>query len=256
MLAEKFSLEGQVAIVTGGGQGLGKVFCLAFAEAGADVVVAEINPTTGQQTVDDVARLERRALAIETDVRSRESVQNMVSAALGEFGQIDVLMNNAGIVKWCPAEEVPEEDWREVMDVNLNGLFLCCQEVGKHMIERRRGSIINIASMSGLIVNRPQDQTSYNASKAAVIQLTKSLAVEWAPHNIRVNAMAPGYMGTDMAKPFFENPEYGPHWIGAIPMKRPGKPEELGPAAVFLASDASSYVTGATLVVDGGYTAL
>jgi len=254
MILDKFLLTGQVGIVTGGGQGLGKVFCHAFAEAGADVVVAEINPETGPVTVKEIEAQGRRALFVRTDVRDRASVQAMVDQVLAEFGQIDFIMNNAGIVKWCEAENVSEEDWREVIDVNLNGLFLCCQAVGRHMIERRRGRIINIASMSGLIVNRPQCQASYNASKAAVIHLTKSLAAEWARYNVRVNAIVPGYMGTPMARPFFDDPAYGGVWIDAIPMKRPGLPEELGPLAVFLASEASSYMTGAILVVDGGFT--
>lgn len=148
-----------------------------------------------------------------------------------------------------------EADWRAVIDVNLNGLFFCCQAVAPAMIEQGGGRIVNIASMSGLIANRPQPQASYNASKAAVIHLTKSLAAEWAPHGIRVNAIAPGYMDTPMARPFFEDPQYGGVWMDAIPMGRPGKPEELAPVAVFLASEASSYVTGTTIVVDGGYTA-
>jgi NAD(P)-dependent dehydrogenase (short-subunit alcohol dehydrogenase family) len=254
MVLDKFSLDGQVGIVTGGGQGLGKVFCHAFAEAGADVVVAEINPETGPQTAQEVKRKGRRALFIETDVSDRASVRQMVDRTLAELGQIDFLMNNAGITMWEEVEEVSEKDWRAVLDVNLNGVFFCSQAVGQHMIERGSGRIINIASMSGLIVNRPQGQASYNTSKAAVIHLTKSLAAEWAPHNIRVNAIAPGYMATAMAQPFFDDPEYGDVWIEAIPMKRPGEPEELGPAAVFLASEASSYVTGAVLVVDGGFT--
>jgi NAD(P)-dependent dehydrogenase (short-subunit alcohol dehydrogenase family) len=253
-LLETFSLAGQVGIVTGGGQGLGRTFCHAFAEAGADVVVAEINPETGPRTVAEVEALGQRAHFIETDVRDRASVAAMVDEAVATFGKIDFLMNNAGIVQHREAEKVEEEDWRDVLDVNLTGLFFCCQAVGRHMIERQRGCIINIASMSGLIVNYPQCQASYNASKAAVIQLTKSLAAEWAPYHIRVNAIAPGYMNTAMARPFFEDPDYGGVWIEAIPMKRPGEPEELGPAAVFLASEASSYVTGETLVVDGGYT--
>jgi NAD(P)-dependent dehydrogenase (short-subunit alcohol dehydrogenase family) len=254
MILEKFSLEGQVGIVTGAGQGLGKVFALAFAQAGADVVIAEINPDTGPQTVQEVQALGRRALYVETDVRRRESVEAMVTAALTEFGQVDFMMNNAGITKWCEAEDVPEGDWLDVVDVNLNGLFYCCQAVAKHMIERRSGRIINIASMSGMIVNRPQPQASYNATKAAVIHLTKSLAAEWAPYNVRVNAIAPGYMDTPMARPFFDDPKYGGLWIDAIPMKRPGRPEELAPVAVLLASEASSYMTGTTVVIDGGYS--
>jgi NAD(P)-dependent dehydrogenase (short-subunit alcohol dehydrogenase family) len=140
------------------------------------------------------------------------------------------------------------------MKVNLDGVFYCSQAVAKHMIERSKGSIINIASMSGLIVNRPQAQASYNASKAAVIHLTKSLAAEWAPYNIRVNAISPGYMVTEMAQPHFDDPETGGIWMDGIPMKRPGQPEELGPAAVFLASEASSYITGESIVIDGGFT--
>ncbi len=254
MVLDKFSLAGQVGVVTGGGQGLGKVFCHAFAEAGADVVVAELNAETGPGTVEEVELRGRRGLFVQTDVRSRESIEAMVDAALAEFGKIDFLMNNAGITIWGDAETISEADWREVMDVNLNGLFFCSQAVARHMIEGGGGRIINIASMSGLIANFPQAQSSYNTSKAAVIHLTRSLAAEWAPHNIRVNAIAPGYMSTPMAKPFFEDPEYGGVWMRAIPMKRPGEPEELGPLAVFLASEASSYVTGTTIVIDGGYT--
>jgi NAD(P)-dependent dehydrogenase (short-subunit alcohol dehydrogenase family) len=254
MLLNKFSLDGQVGIVTGGGQGLGKVFCHAFADVGADIVVAEINPETGRETVQEIEKIGRRALFVETDVAERGSIQQMVDRALSEFGQIDFLMNNAGIVLWDDAQDVKPEDWRKVMQVNLDGVFYCSQAVSKHMIERRNGRIINIASMSGLIVNRPQAQTSYNTSKAAVIHLTKSLAAEWAPFNIRVNAIAPGYMGTPMAQPFFDDPQYGGLWIDATPMKRPGRPEELGPAAVFLASEASSFITGEILVIDGGFT--
>ncbi|HUT21636.1 MAG TPA: glucose 1-dehydrogenase [Anaerolineae bacterium] len=254
MVLEKFSLQGQVGIVTGGGQGLGKVFCQAFAEAGADVVVAEIDPTTGAVAAREIRESGRRALFVETDVRSRASVGAMVEATLAEFGRIDFLMNNAGVTRWAQAEDVLEQDWLDVIDINLSGLFYCCQAVAAHMIQRQSGRIINIASMSGMIVNRPQAQASYNASKAAVIHLTKSLAAEWAPYNIRVNAIAPGYMDTPMARPFLEDAEYGGRWIDAIPMRRPGRPEELAPIAILLASGASSYMTGTTVVVDGGYT--
>lgn len=255
MILDRFSLKDQVALVTGGGQGLGRIFCLAFAEAGADVAVIDINPQTGREVEKEVAALGRRSIFVQTDITDRSQLLSMMEKVLSELGKIDVLMNNAGITIWGDAETTTEEEWRKVIDVNLNGLFLCAQIVGKHMIERNQGRIINIASMSGQIVNRPQNQASYNTSKAAVIHLTKSLATEWARFNIRVNSISPGYMGTSMAKPFFEDPKYGGVWTSLIPMQRPGKPEELGGVAVFLASDASSYVTGSDVVVDGGYTA-
>lgn len=255
MILDRFSLAEQVGIVTGGGQGLGQAFCLAFADAGADIVVAEINAETGPVTVAQVERLGRRGLFVETDVTDGASVDRMVERTLATFGRIDFIVNNAGITKWAPAEEVAEEDWRAVMAVNLDGLFYCCQSVAGPMKERHEGRIINVASMSGLIVNRPQAQASYNASKAAVIHLTRSLACEWASYGIRVNAIAPGYMATPMAQPFFDDPAYGGEWLRAIPMARPGQPDELAGAAIYLASDASSYVTGEVLVVDGGYTA-
>ena len=177
-----------------------------------------------------------------------------MAKTVAEFGKLDFIMNNAGITKWKEAENVSEEDWMEVMNIDLNGLFYCCQAAAKQMIKQGGGRIINIASMSGLIVNHPQCQASYNTAKAAVIHLTKSLATEWAQYNIRVNAIAPGYMEGPMAGPFFNDPKMGGVWMDGIPMKRPGKPEELGPVAVLLASEASSYMTGTTVVIDGGYT--
>ena len=254
MVLDKFSLAGQVGIVTGGGQGLGWAFCQAFAEAGADIVIAEINPETGPKTAEQIQIMGRQALFVQTDVRDNASVEAMVDQALAKFGRIDFLMNNAGIAAWRPAEETSQEEWLNMMDVNLNGVFYCCQAVGKHMISRGAGRIINIASMSGVIVNTPQPQVAYNTSKAAVIHLTKSLAMEWAPHGIRVNAICPGYMATPMAQPYFEDPKYGGVWMNMTPMHRPGQPEELGPLAVFLASEASSFVTGAAILIDGGYS--
>ncbi len=257
MVLDKFSLAGQVGIVTGGGQGLGRAFCQAFAEAGADLVIAEINPLTGPQAAAEVqSGTGRQVQFIQTDVRIKASVEAMVAQTLEQFGKIDFLMNNAGVTLWRPAEDVSEQEWRDLLDTNLNGLFFCCQAVSKSMIARRSGRIINIASMSGSIVNTPQPQAGYNTSKAAVIHLTKSLALEWAQYNIRVNAISPGYMATPMAKPFFDNPQYGPTWMGLTPMKRPGQPEELGPLAVYLASEASSFVTGASIIIDGGYSIL
>ena len=255
MILDKFSLQGQVGIVTGGGQGLGKAFSLAFAEAGADVVIAEMNPETGPKTAEEIQAMGRQAIFVKTDVTNRTSIQAMVAKTVEEFGKIDFLMNNAGIVKWLEAEKNTDEDWLAVINVNLNGLFYCCQEVGKQMIKQGGGRIINIASMSGLIVNYPQNQASYNTSKAAVIHLTKSLATEWAQYNIRVNSISPGYMEGPLAAPLMKDPAYGPVWMNAIPMHRPGKPEELCGVAVLLASEASSYMTGSNVVIDGGYTA-
>ncbi|MDP6780118.1 MAG: glucose 1-dehydrogenase [Candidatus Latescibacteria bacterium] len=254
MVLEKFSLEDRVGIVTGGGRGLGKVFCRSFADVGANIVVAEIDTQTGPETAAELEGMGRQALFVETDVTDRSSCFETVRKTLEAFGRVDFLMNNAGIVHQGEAESVSEADWRKVIDVDLNGVFFCCQAVAEPMIEQKSGSIINIASMSGIIVNYPQSQASYNAAKAGVAHLTKSLASEWAQHRIRVNAISPGYMRTDMTAPMIEDPEYGGRWLAATPMGRAGEPEELGPVAVFLASDASSFVTGADIIADGGFT--
>jgi NAD(P)-dependent dehydrogenase (short-subunit alcohol dehydrogenase family) len=169
-----------------------------------------------------------------------------------ELGPIDVLVNNAGTCFHRPALEVPAEEWRAVWDVNVDGLWHCSRAVGARMVERGRGAIVNIGSISAMIVNRPQMQPAYNASKAAVHQLTKSLAAEWAPHGVRVNALAPGYTKTEMAP--VDEPRFRRHWIEDAPMERYAMPDELGPSLLYLASDASSFVTGSVLVVDGGYT--
>lgn len=191
-----------------------------------------------------------------SDVTSPEDAQSVVVNVMERFGRIDVLINNAGIVKLVKAEDMDLQDWNTVINVNLNGVFIMSQAVGKVMIGHRKGSIINISSMSGLIVNIPQSQSAYNASKAGVIMLTKSLASEWARHNIRVNTIAPGYMKTDLTAPYFnENGEMVQRWMDLSPMGRPGNPDELGGIALYLASDASSFATGAVFVIDGGYTA-
>ncbi len=244
---DAFRLDGRVAVVTGGNRGLGFAFARALGEAGARVAIAARDPG---QNAEAAAAL--GALAVELDVTDPTSVAEMAERVTGELGPIDVLVNNAGACYHRPALEVPEEEWRAVWDVNVDGLWHCSRVVGAQMVERRAGVIVNIGSISAMIVNRPQMQPAYNASKAAVHQLTKSLAAEWAPYGIRVNALAPGYTKTEMAP--VDEPRFRRHWIEDAPMERYTTPDELGPSLLYLASDASSFVTGSVLVVDGGYT--
>ncbi|HHV62719.1 MAG TPA: glucose 1-dehydrogenase [Firmicutes bacterium] len=252
---DSFKLTDRVAIVTGAAQGLGEAMAQALAEAGADIVIADINEDLARSTAQRLSNVTgRQCIAIRTDVTDEPDVDAMVKATLDRFGKIDILVNNAGIVKHIPAEEMSLKDWDDVINLNLTAVFLCSQRVGRHMIQRKRGCIINISSMSGLIVNNPQPQVSYNASKAGVIMITRSLAAEWAKYGIRVNAIAPGYMETAMTRELLKTEMAIKNWIGMTPMNRPGQPSELGGAVVYLASDASSFTTGHILVVDGGYT--
>ncbi len=255
-LMEKLSLKGRTGIVTGGGQGLGRAFCQGFAEMGANVVVAELNEETGAKAAKELSALGVKTLFVKTDATKRSDLDAAVKAALDIDGRIDFMMNNAGITLWQEAENVSEADWRKVMAINLDAVMYGCQAVFPVMKKQGRGSIINTASMSAHIVNIPQYQASYNTSKAAVMHLTKSLAVEWAQYGIRVNSISPGYMNGPMAGRFFDDPEIGPVWRGMTPMRRPGEPEELAGAAVLLASDASSFTTGSDYVMDGGFTSV
>lgn len=253
---DKFILEGKKAIVTGAGRGLGEAMAVGLAQAGADVAVPDVRVESARDTAERIEEIGKSSMALDVDVTDRKEVEEMVERVMKEWGQVDVLVNNAGIVKNVPAEEMSEEEWEAVMDVNLKGVFLSSQAVGKRMIEGEGGAIINIASMSGMIVNYPQPQCSYNASKAGVSMLTKSLASEWAEDNVRVNAIAPGYMATEMTKQFVRKNEetVEENWLEPTPMGRMGEPEELVGAVVYLASPASSFMTGHVMVVDGGYT--
>lgn len=256
-MEDKFKLKGRCAVITGGAVGLGKAMAVALAEMGSDIAIMDLNGQAAEAAADEIRRRTAvRTIGFAGDVTKPEEVTSGVERVLNwHDGEIDCLVNNAGIVKHIPAEDMSFEDWYSVLNVNLNGVFLMSQAVGRTMIQRKKGSIINISSMSGLIVNTPQCQSAYNASKAGVIALTKSLASEWAPHGIRVNAIAPGYMKTELTRPYFENGgEMIDRWMSMTPMGRPGTPDELGGIAVYLASDASSYATGSVFTIDGGYT--
>jgi NAD(P)-dependent dehydrogenase (short-subunit alcohol dehydrogenase family) len=251
---EVFDLTGQVAVVTGAGRGIGRNIATHLARAGANIAVAEIEVEAGQECLAEIKSLGRDGLLVSTDVRQSSSVQAMADQVISHFGQIDILVNNAGIARNTAAEATPDEEWLNIIDVNLNGVFWCCRAVGRHMLERRQGAIVNIASMSGIIANKPQPQAAYNASKAAVIMLTKSLATEWADRGVRVNAVSPGYIGTEMTQMGMNNPEWKHTWLEMTPIGRVGEPQEIAQAAWYLASDAARFVTGTNLVVDGGYT--
>ena len=253
---DKFSMKNKVSIITGAAQGLGKAMATALAQAGSDIVISEINIPLAQETARELEeKYGIKTSVVHCDVTIPKEAQNMAKTTVEKFGKIDVLVNNAGICKHIPADSVSVEDWLAVINTNLNGVFFCSQAVGKIMIGQKSGNIINISSMSGLIVKTPQPQASYNASKAAVIHLTKSLASEWAQYNIRVNTIAPGYMKTDITRPVFEKGgEWPERWMSLTPMKRPGTPDELGGIVLYLASEASSFVTGSVFLVDGGYS--
>jgi NAD(P)-dependent dehydrogenase (short-subunit alcohol dehydrogenase family) len=246
-----FELKGETAVVTGGGQGLGREISIAFAEAGADVVVLQRNVEVAEKTAEDIRKLGREAMALEVDVSDEGDVEQMVKTVLDKFGKIDVLVNNAGVAGWVAAEEMSLEEWNRVIGINLTGVFLGCHHVGKQMIKQKKGSIINISSISGFIANHPQKQCHYNSAKGGVNTLTKCLAYEWAEHNIRVNAIAPGFIGTPMLKAAGD--EMLKTWGSLNVQKRIGDPAELKGAALFLASEAGSYLTGQVLVADGGY---
>ena len=252
---EKFNLKNRCSIVTGAAMGLGKAMAEALAEAGSDIVIADINMEAAEATAAELSRFGTTVTAMRCDVTNPDQADQLVLSVMKAFGRIDVLINNAGIAKHVKIEDMKLEDWRIIMDVNLNSVFIMSQVVGRVMIRQKKGSIINIASMSGLIVNTPQCQCAYNVSKAGVIMLTKSLASEWAEYGIRVNSIAPGYMKTELTRPYFEgNGEMVQRWMDLSPMKRPGTPDELQGIALYLASDSSSFVTGTVFSIDGGYT--
>jgi NAD(P)-dependent dehydrogenase (short-subunit alcohol dehydrogenase family) len=251
-----FDLSGRKALITGAGRGIGREIARTLAAAGADVAIAELDPATAEEAAAEIRSLGRRSVAVQCNVRDPASVNTAVAQTLEHFGQIDILVNNAGIARWTKAEETADDDWLDVIDVNLNGVFWGCRAVASHMLARGSGVIVNIASMSGSIVNKPQPQTAYNVSKAGVIMLTKSLAAEWAKRGVRVNSVSPGYIATEMTRRAVDTySEWAAIWNEMTPVGRMGEPADVAHAVWYLASDASRYATGTDLIVDGGYTA-
>jgi gluconate 5-dehydrogenase len=255
-IQELFDLKGQVAIVTGGGKGIGFKMAEGLAEAGANLVLCSRKIENCQQAASDISRIGVKTLARKCDVKSAADVQNVVDDTVKEFGRIDILVNNSGTNWGAAPEEYPLEGWNKVMETNMTGAFLFSQAAGRVMIRQKKGSIINIASIMGIIgmEGDAADAIAYSASKGALITFTKDLAAKWAKHNIRVNAIAPGWFPTDMSRWVLEN--QGAKLTAHIPMRRFGEGDELKGATVFLASEAASYVTGAVLPVDGGYLSI
>ncbi|MEH2949933.1 SDR family oxidoreductase [Sporofaciens sp. JLR.KK001] len=254
-IIEKMRLDGKAIYVTGGASGIGKSVATALAEAGADVAIVDINLEGAEAVAKEIADATgSKTIAIRCDVTNQEDVEAMVAEVAGTYGKLDACFNNAGICLNVPAEEMTFEQWNKVININLNGVFLCATAAGRVMLKQGYGSIINTASMSGHIVNVPQPQCAYNASKAGVSMLTKSLAIEWAKKGVRVNCISPGYIGTDLTlnsealKPLIEQ------WNAMAPMGRLGRPEELQSIVVYLAGDTSSFTTGSDIIVDGAFT--
>ncbi len=256
MYLEKLKLNGRVAVVTGGGQGIGAACARALGEAGAKVVVAELLPDRAESVANALKILGIDATAMTVDVTKSDEVDALAARVIADHGRVDVLVNNAGVAKSnVPAEDTSDEHWRFHMDVNVDGLFWCCRAFGRLMLAQGKGSIVNIGSMSGFIVNKPQPQSFYNASKAAVHHLTRSLAAEWGARGVRVNAVAPTYIETPLTSfGINENPEMYKVWLEMTPMGRVGQPDEIASVVLFLASDASSLLTGSIVLADGGYT--
>ncbi len=255
MYLNRFKLEGRVAVVTGGAQAIGLACVGALAEAGAHVYIADRNPTAAAQGQATLATKGYQTDFIEMDVTVSAAVDAAAARVLKEKGRVDVLVCNAGIARSeIPAEELTDKDWLDVIDVNLNGLFWCCRAFGRSMLAARRGSIVNIGSMSGFIVNKPQAQAQYNASKAGVHHLTKSLAAEWASRGVRVNAVAPTYINTPLTAYAKQNKPMFDAWMDGTPMARMGEVDEIASVVLFLATDAASLMTGSIVVADGGYT--
>ena len=247
----QFDLSDKVAIVTGGGTGIGQTIALEFAKAGADVVVGSRKQANLEKIAEEIKTLGRHSLAVATDVRVPEQVDNLVKQTVNRFGRIDILVNNAGANFMCPLEEMTTNGWDTIISINLKGTFLCCRAAGRVMIQQKKGKIINMASIAGL--NGHPTMAPYAAAKAAIINFTKSLAAEWAQYSINVNAIAPGLIETEAVKAQMElTPDRFEKQLEVLPLEHPGQTEDVAYTAIFLASEASKFITGETIIVQGG----
>jgi NAD(P)-dependent dehydrogenase (short-subunit alcohol dehydrogenase family) len=255
-ILDRFRLDGKTALVTGGGQGIGQAFCRALGEAGAKVAVVDINTTLAEETADALTKKGIDAMAVTADVTKEDEVKKMVHAVVDKWGGLTIGVNNAGMGVWRDSLSQEFGEWRKLLSLNLDAVFLCARTEAAEMIKRGYGKIINTASMSAHIANTPQNQAAYNTSKAGVLHMTRSMAAEWAPKNIRVNSISPGYTKTTLVDKLLETPEGKtmlPKWLERIPLGRMASTEDLQGAVVYLASPSSDYMTGSDIIIDGGY---
>jgi len=248
----KFKLDNKISLVTGGAGGIGSEICKSLLDAGSKVIIADIDSKKSKKLLKKINN--KNIEYYKLDSTSEKNIKSLSRFILKKYQRLDVLVNCVGICFNKEAEKVKKKEWDKVINININSMFYVCKEFGKIFIKQKKGTIVNIGSNSGLIVDKPQPQASYNASKAAVHQLTKSLACEWSKYNIRVNAIAPGYVATEMTLLGRKKPHWFKYWIEMTPMKRLAEPSEIASVALFLASESSSYCTGSIISVDGGYT--
>ena len=252
-ILDRFRLDGRVALVTGGGRGIGKALAEALGQAGAKVAIADLDIEMAEATATEMRGAGIETVAFEADVADQDSVKAMVASVVDHYGSLDIAFNNAGVNYNSAAEDTTMEEWDKTFNINLRGVFMCCQEEGRVMLEQGKGVIINMASMGGRLVPHPQKQAAYNAAKAGVAHLTRSLSTEWASRGVRVNSLSPGFINTELLQSDALK-HFHSVWLPQVPIEKFGEVEDLQGTIVYLASDASAYMIGQDIVVDGGVT--